>query len=196
MKLESTIYTFSKILSFYNTNSRLPAYVSVDPWSKVSASVSMPVPAELQKYLAATANCQVTNSQIKALAVKITSGKSSVYDKAMAIFNWVRDNISYSFYYNTKSGAVGTLNKKTGNCVDTSHLLISLMRATGIPARYAHVKATFTSGNVYGHVYANVWVNGKWYYADATSSRNKFGTIANWNTATSTLKGIYSSLPF
>jgi transglutaminase-like putative cysteine protease len=88
------------------------------------------------------------------------------------------------------------LNAKTGNCVDTSHLLIALERAAGIPARYEHVNAQFTSGTWYGHVIAQVWVNGKWYDADATSSSNTFGAIKNWNTATATYYGTYATLPF
>ena len=197
LNYNSMIYMFSKILNFQKTNNRLPSYVTVAPWSTISQSTaSTVVPAELQKYLAATANCQVTNAQIKALASKITSGKTTTYAKAVAIFNWVRDNIGYSFYYNTKKGAIGTLSAKTANCCDTAHLLIALSRAVGIPAKYVHVSARFTSGNIYGHVYANVWVDGKWYSADATSSRNTFGVINNWNLATCTLKGIYASLPF
>ncbi|MGB9980539.1 transglutaminase-like domain-containing protein, partial [Methanobacterium sp.] len=99
-------------------------------------------------------------------------------------------------YYNTKYGAVGTLNAKTGNCVDTAHLLIALERAAGIPARYKHVYAQFSSGNWYGHVYAQVWVNGKWYNVDGTSYSNTFGVIKNWNTSTATYKGTYATLPF
>ncbi|MCZ3366835.1 MULTISPECIES: pseudomurein-binding repeat-containing protein [Methanobacterium] len=189
----SLIYMYSKILAYDSTNKALPNYVSVSPWSIVS---TVPIPSELQQYLKETKNCQVTNSQIQALAKSITSGKSSTYDKAVAIFNWVRDNIGYSFYYNTKYGAVGTLNAKTGNCVDTAHLLIALERAAGIPARYEHVKAQFTSGTWYGHVIAQVWVNGKWYNADGTSSKNTFGVINNWNTATATYYGTYAELPF
>jgi transglutaminase-like putative cysteine protease len=203
LNYQSLIYTFSKIMTFYKTNERLPSYVTVKPWSTVgssststSGSTSTSVPASLQQYLKATKNCEVTNSQIQALAKSITSGKSSTYDKAAAIFNWVRDNLGYSFYYNTKYGAVGTLSKKTGNCVDTAHLLIALERAAGIPARYEHVKAKFTSGNWYGHVIAQVYVNGKWYNADATSSKNTFGVIKNWNTATATYYGTYASLSF
>ena len=200
LNYKSLIYMFSKILAFYNTNSKLPTYVTVKPWSKVGTSdtpnSSTPVPASLQQYLNATKNCQVTNSQIQALAKSITSGKSSTYNKAAAIFNWVRNNIGYSFYYNTKYGAVGTLNAKTGNCVDTAHLLIALERAAGIPARYEHVYAQFSSGKWYGHVIAQVWVNGKWYYADATTTRNTFGVINNWNTTTATVHGLYVSLSF
>ena len=202
LNYKSLIYTFSKVLAFYNTNSRLPTYVTVKPWSKVGTSdtstsnSSTPVPASLQQYLKSTTNCPVTNSQIQALAKSITSGKSSTYTKATAIFNWVRDNIGYSFYYNTKYGAVGVLSSKTANCVDTSHLLIALERAAGIPARYEHVYAKFSSGTWYGHVIAQVWVNGKWYYADASSSRNTFGVINNWNTTTATVYGTYTSISF
>jgi transglutaminase-like putative cysteine protease len=194
VQYETLIYMFSKILNYYNTNGRLPNYVSVD--STVANPESYSIPSSLQQYLQATTNCQVTSSSIKSLAASITSSKTSVYDKAVAIFNWVRDNIGYSFYYNTKYGAVGTLNAKTGNCVDTTHLLIALERAAGIPARYEHVYAQFSSGNWYGHVIAQVYVNGKWYNADATSSSNTFGVIKNWNTATATYYGTYATLPF
>ncbi len=193
IKFESLVYMYSKILAYDNTNGKLPAYVSVDSWTNVT---TVPIPAELQQYLQATTNCQVNDASIKALSASITAGKTSTYDKAVAIFNWVRDNIGYSFYYNTKYGAVGTLNAKTGNCVDTAHLLIALERAAGIPARYEHVYAQFTSGNWYGHVIAQVWVNGKWYRADGTSYSNTFGVINSWNTATATLKGTYATLPF
>ena len=191
---ETLIYMFSKVVNYYGTNSNLPNYVSVD--STVANPGSYSIPSELQQYLQATTNCQVNDSSIKSLAASITSGKTSAYDKAVAIFNWVRDNIGYSFYYNTKYGAVGTLTAKTGNCVDTAHLLVALERAAGIPARYEHVYAKFSSGNWYGHVIAQVWINGKWYNADATSSSNTFGVINSWNTATATYYGTYATLPF
>ncbi|MGB9979357.1 Ig-like domain-containing protein, partial [Methanobacterium sp.] len=126
VQYESLIYIYSKILNYYKTNGRLPSYVLVD-----SSVTNTTIPSSLQQYLQTTTNCQVTNSQIQALAKSLTSGKASAYDKAVAIFNWVRDNLGYSFYYNTKYGAVGTLNAKTGNCVDTAHLLIALERAAG-----------------------------------------------------------------
>jgi transglutaminase-like putative cysteine protease len=148
------------------------------------------------KYLVATSHCQSNSPTIKALAKRITGSSTSNYTKAVKIFNWVRDHISYSFYYNTKYGALGTLNKRSANCADTAHLMVALTRAAGIPARYNHGSCRFSSGHVYGHVWAQVFVNGKWYYADGTSSRNSFGVVKNWNTSSFTLKGIYASLPF
>ncbi len=148
------------------------------------------------KYLVKSSNCDINAPTVKSLAAALTNGKTSTMSKAVAIFNYVRDKISYSFYYNTKKGAVGTLTSKSGNCVDQTHLLIALMRSVGIPARYVHVKARFTSGKVYGHIYAHVFVNGKWYAADTTSTKNTFGVIKNWNTQTRTFYGTYASLPF
>ena len=152
------------------------------------------IPKSLRKYLKATKNCQVNNARIKSLANQITRGKKTRLGKATAIFNWVRDRVGYKFYYNTRKGAVGTLRSRSGNCVDTAHLLIALERAAGIPARYVHGKAKFRSGKWYGHVWAGVHVNGRWYKADATSSRNSFGVTRNWNRVV--VKGKYVSLPF
>jgi methionine-rich copper-binding protein CopC len=161
-----------------------------------TATSKKTVSAALVKYLKPTANCQSTNSKIKALAASLTKGKTSDYAKASSIFNWVRDHLSYSFYYNTKKGALGALSSRSANCADTAHLVVALERAAGIAARYNHGTCKFSSGNWYGHVWAQVYVNGKWYYADGTSKRNSFGVVKNWNTKSFTLHGIYASLPF
>jgi len=206
IRYESLIYSFSKILGYYGTNNRLPAYVSIQrgmvktPTINTSSSSSnqtnVVIPAVLLPYLEPTNNCQSNSTIIKSYAASITKGLTTPMEKAVAIFNWVRDNIGYSFYYNTKYGAIGTLTSKTANCVDTSHLMIALMRAAGIPAEYEHVYAQFTSGNWYGHVIALVYINGVWYKADGTSSRNQFGVVNNWNTTTAIVYGTYRELPF
>ena len=182
--------------NYYGTNKVLSNYVSMKPWQTTSSDPDPLIPAALQIYLQPTNNCQSTSPTIKVLAASITSGTSSTYQKGVDLFNWVRNNIGYSFYYNTKYGALGTLSAKTGNCVDTTHLLIALSRAAGIPARYVNGVCQFNSGTWYGHVWAQLYVNGKWYNADAISLNNQFGVINNWNTNSWTLKGIYSELPF
>ena len=191
------VYTYSKILNFYGTNKRLPNYVAISPGiTTVKPYVPPTIPEELKPYLEATANCQADSSVIKSLANSITNGLSTAKERATAIFNWVRDHITYSFYYDTRQGALGTYNSRSANCVDTSHLMIALMRAAGNPAKYQHVYAQFSSGTWYGHVIAMVYVGGTWYKADGTSSRNTFGVVNNWNTGTATIKGTYKELPF
>ncbi|BAM69550.1 conserved hypothetical protein [Methanothermobacter sp. CaT2] len=175
-------YILSKIAAFKEANGRLPNYVTVE--SSVFSG----------GYLSSTANCQVSAPEIQSLAASITRGLTSALSKATAIFNWVRDHIDYSFYYNTRYGALGTLKNRTGNCVDMTHLLVALSRAAGIKARYVHATCTFISGNVYGHVWAQFYLNGSWVNADASSSMNSLGVIKNWKSAT--IKGYYESLPF
>ncbi|MDD3985829.1 MAG: transglutaminase family protein [Methanobacterium sp.] len=197
IRYEALIYTFSKITDFYDKNKRLPKYVSSYPGIiTYEGSSNTTIPSDIKPYLNPTKNCQSDNSILKSKAISITKGLKTQKAKAIAIFNWVRNNINYSFYYNTKYGALGTYNSRYGNCVDTSHLLIALERAAGVPARYEKVYARFTSGHWYGHVLAQIYVEGVWYRADGTSSRNQFGVINNWNTDTATYYGTYRELPF
>ncbi|EKF84882.1 transglutaminase domain-containing protein [Methanobacterium formicicum DSM 3637] len=193
---QSQIYLYSRVLSYYGANGELPNYATMKPWSSI-VGISDPVPADLLQYLQATTNCQVNDPSIIALAQSITSGATSSYDKAQRIFNWVRDNLEYSYYYDSQKGALGALSSGSANCCDHSHLIVALSRAAGLPARYVHGECYFlSSGNWYGHVWAQIYVNGQWYNADATSSRNSLGVINNWDTNSWTYKGTYASLPF
>ena len=193
---QSQIYLYSRVINFYGVNGVLPNYATMKPWSSIVGTVEPSVPSELQQYLQATLNCQVNDPSIIAKAQSITSGATSSYDKAQRVFNWVRDNLEYSMYYDSQKGAVNTLASGSANCCDHSHLVVALSRAAGLPARYVHGVCTFTSGNVYGHVWAQIYVNGQWYNADATSYRNELGVINNWNTNSWTYKGTYTELPF
>ena len=198
---------FSRVLAYYNSNGALPNYVVVSYGSGSSSSPSVTATGsglnekntakDLSSYLKSSTNCQVGNSAIKSVVNSITSGLTTDYQKAVAIYNYVRDKVSYSFYYDTKYGAVGTLNAKTGNCVDQAHLVVAMARTAGLAARYVHGTCYFTSsGSTYGHVWAQILVDGTWYVCDATSSRNSFGNVVNWNTNSFTLKTITSSISF
>jgi hypothetical protein len=195
--------SFSRVLAYYNTNKALPNYVVITYGSGSSSTVTATgsglnqknTATDLSAYLKSTKNCQVGNSAIKSVVNSITSGLTTDLAKAKAIYNYVRDSISYSFYYDTKYGATGTLSAKTGNCVDQAHLLIAMYRTAGLAARYVHGTCTFSSGT-YGHVWAQVLIGNQWYVADPTSSRNSFGNIVNWNTNSFSLHGIYSSISF
>ncbi|MGN0176231.1 MAG: Ig-like domain repeat protein [Methanobrevibacter sp.] len=196
---KSLVYAFARVVSFYGDDNRLPSYVEIKSISSTSSDSglnSKNTISNLKAYLAASANCQVDNSKIKKIVDSLTKGLKTTKAKATAIFNYVRDTISYAFYYDTKHGAVGTLSAKSGNCVDHSHLLVAMFRTANIEARYVHGSCTFTSGSTYGHVWTQVLINGVWTVADATSSRNSLGKIANWNTKSYRLNGYYSSLPF
>ena len=196
---------FSRILTFYDENDKyMPNYCVIKYGSSSDSSAHTSAGGmnvkntikNLAPYLKATANCQVTNSAIKSKAAALTSGLTTDREKAIAIFNYVRDIVSYSFYYDTAYGATGTLSRGYGNCVDQAHLVIALSRAAGLAARYEHGTCRFTSGSTYGHVWAQVLVDNVWVVADPTSSRNSFGVVNNWYTGSYSHHAYYASLPF
>jgi Transglutaminase-like superfamily len=188
----------SRVQAFYKKYHRFPKTVKFGTrkipfatFKKNIASVNLKIVTTTTKAVS-----KIDTSSVSALAKSLTAGSTTTLAKATKIYNWVRDNINYAFYYNTKYGAAGTLQHRQGNCVDTSHLLIALARAAGITSRYVHGNCQFSSGTWYGHVWAQLYVNGKWVTADATSSRNSLGVVKNWNTATYKLLGVYTTLPF
>ncbi len=169
---------------------------ALDAWTQANTAYNNYLEAyqKYNQYLLDYDNYQIVLSEYQPY---ITVQKRNTYNNTVKIFEYVRNNLKYSFYYNTVRGASGTLKDMKGNCVDHSHLLVALARAAGIPARYVHGTCTFKkSGNTYGHVWAQLYVNGRWYSADATSLSNTLGVINSWYTNTYILKNIYASLPF
>jgi transglutaminase-like putative cysteine protease len=187
----------SRVQTFYSKNGRLPNYVSYGTRKVLIATFQNNIATAGLKLSLSAVTKTIDTSSVSALAKSLAYGSSSQYETAQKIFNWVRDNITYSFYDDTVYGASGTLAKRLGNCCDKTNLLVALARAAGITARYKHGYCYFTlSKHWYGHVWADLYLNGKWVSADTTSSRNSLGVINNWNTATFTLKGTYTTLPF
>ena len=148
------------------------------------------------KLLKSSSHCKVGTAKLKSLVKSLTKGLKSKVDKAKAIFNYVRDNIRYKFYYNSHHGSTGTLKYKSGNCADKAHLLVAMYRTAGFKTRYVHGKCKFNSGNVYGHVWAQVHVGKYWICADSSDDGNSLGKIANWNIKSYKVHAKYSSLPF
>ncbi len=151
----------------------------------------------LKKYLSSSTNCQVKNANIKKLAESLTKNCKNNLQKAKKIFNWVRDNIAYEKYPNTRKGAAKLLVSKKGNCVDQAHLTVALARSAGIPARYVNANnCKFSTGYTSGHVWAEFLIEDTWVAGDTTSYRNSFGVVKNWNIKNYKLLGKYSSISF
>ena len=196
----------ARIVAYYGNNGNLlPAYVVITTVSGGGGGGDSPTKSgvnekntikDLSAYLKKTTHCEVGNDKIKNKVNSLTQGLTSQSAKANAIYNFVRDKIAYSFYYDTKHGAVGTLNAGSGNCVDQAHLLVAMFRTAGLYARYVHGTCKFSSGSTYGHVWVQVLIGDTWTVADPTSTRNSLGKIANWNTNSFTLKGKYAEILF
>lgn len=165
--------------------------------SKFASGINEKKGSASSSYLKSTRNCPVNNAKIKSLVKSLTKGLTNNIDKAKAIFNYVRDNVYYEYYYDTHKGAVGTLTSKGGNCADQSHLLVSMYRAAGFKARYVHGKCRFyDDGIYYGHVWTQVLIDNTWICGDAMNPYNQLGKINNWNVNTHKVLNKYLSIPF
>jgi transglutaminase-like putative cysteine protease len=80
--------------------------------------------------LAETPEVQFTDA-IRAKAQELGSDPVKIY-------NWVRNNIDYQCYYGSFKGAQQTLLEGAGNDFDQASLLIALLRASNIAAKYAY----------------------------------------------------------
>lgn len=89
------------------------------------------------------------------------------------IFQYVANEIAFEPYFGSLKGAIGTLYAKSGNATDHASLLIALLRASNIPARYVRGNIEVAEGptNVgtasEKNARVNRWVGGKTYKASA-----------------------------
>ncbi len=88
------------------------------------------------EYLAPT-SIGPTDGAVKELAEKIISGKSTVLERARAIYDWTVENM----YRDPDTRGCGTgdvcylLIRPGGKCTDISSVFVALCRAAGVPAR-------------------------------------------------------------
>ncbi len=174
---------FNSLQSKYNSlSSQLTKYKSL-------RNSAWYVPYSMRKYLKETKYIKLTNGNLVYVAMNLRG--NTPYETGAKIFNWVRDNLDYSFYYRTKYGASKALQYRLGNCVDQAHLIVALARSSGLPARYVRGTCKFVvSGHTYSHVWAQIWIKGRgWVTADPTNYRNSFGVIRSWDPKKSKISG-------
>lgn len=211
MEADLYIYAFTSILDSYSKNKKLPSSVNVKT-NNVRGGYSYSLSQggkilncreifdsdDFKKYLQ-TGGKSALNDAIKKKAKSLTKGLDSPLAKAIAIFRYVRDDVTYSFYSNSLKGATGTFKSKSGNCCDKANLIVAMCRSVGVHARYSHAQGCkFQSGLYTGHVWAQVYDTHTqtWYSADATSFRNEVGNIKNWNTKSHYRDANYVLIPF
>ena len=118
-----------------------------------------------------------TNGVIAELAAQNTAGATDTLDKAHKIYEYVVSSMRYD---KTGEGwghgdAIWACTAKRGNCTDFHSLLIGMMRASGIPARFEigfPLPADKTAGDIPGyHCWAQFYVDGTgWIPVDASEA--------------------------
>jgi len=86
-------------------------------------------------YLKDGENYQINAPIVKKIKNQIIKSEHSSYDKAISIYKYLISNITY--YRDDKwEAAPDILKNKKGSCSEFNYTLVSLLRASGIPARY------------------------------------------------------------
>ncbi len=125
---------------------------------QATPAASVPANPNDPSYLAPTVDVQLT-ATIKAKAAALDHNP-------VKIFNWVHNHIEYIPTYGSIQGAAQTLSTLRGNDFDTASLLIALLRASGIPARYVYGTIRVPIGEVEN------WVGG---VSDPNAALNLLG---------------------
>ncbi len=108
--------------------------------------------------------------EVAALAKEIIKDASTDYDKALAIHNWIADNIYYDYdlYYDRVEWKRITpktvLETKKTVCDGYAKLIEAMYNAVGIPCVY--IRGISSSGN--GHAWNIAYAGGQWIVIDAT----------------------------
>ncbi len=196
MHHHGALYMYAQILSYYKTNGTLPTSLAVEPWSFTLGS--RPGDATFgfdysgyEKYLVPTNNAPSNNSTIIALAKtamactaseshrgKVYENPTNTYEAMWNVMEYITYHTDYEYYLNTSRGALKTWADRMGNCCDMAHLMVSISRSLGVPARYDHYVCRFSSGNE-GHVFAGLYIptvtdndinKDGWIYADPVNN--------------------------
>ena len=116
------------------------------------------------------------NERVLKMAAEVTRGKKTPLARARAIYDYVLSTMKYD-----KSGSgwgrgdlIFACDHKYGNCTDFHSLLIGLLRASGIPARFqiGYSIPTSASGELPGyHCWADFYLDGVgWVPVDASEA--------------------------
>jgi len=123
------------------------------------------LPGETVQYLMGSRYCQ---SDLFQTFVEAEFGGTDGGQRVIAIRDWIEKGFSYvPGVSNSETSAMETFVRREGVCRDYAHVMITLVRASGIPARMASVYALGVVPQDF-HAVAEVFIGGEWHLVDAT----------------------------
>lgn len=88
--------------------------------------------------------------------------------RVAAMRDWIQENLTYECgISNAATDAMDTYKARAGVCRDFAHLMVSLTRASAIPARFVAVYGLGVEPQDF-HAVAEVFLDNTWYMVDAT----------------------------
>jgi transglutaminase-like putative cysteine protease len=112
------------------------------------------------------------SDRLTKLASKLFGYLTSDIEKAIAVNEWIFNNVDYvPGSSDASTSAYDTLNQREGVCKDFAHLGIALCRALSIPSRYFTCYATNINPPDI-HACFEVYIGGQWILFDPTHLSN------------------------
>lgn len=123
------------------------------------------LPGETVPYLMASRYCP--SDQFQSF-VEAEFGGSEGGARVVAMRDWIEQRFAYvPGVSNADTTALETFVRRQGVCRDFAHVMITLVRASGIPARMASVYALGVEPQDF-HAVAEVFLGGEWHLVDPT----------------------------
>ena len=138
------------------------------------------LPAEAVQYLLDSRYCPAERFQP---FVEAEFGGSNGGERIVAIRDWIAGNFSYEPVSTSSTTALDSFVERRGICRDYAHVLITLARASAIPARYVSCYAPGVDPPDF-HAVAEVFLadptvpgGGAWHLVDATGMADPAETV-------------------
>jgi hypothetical protein len=132
---------------------------------------------QLVKYFTGNSNSGTESSSadsaVTELALSLTENLGSDYEKMVAIYDWVTENMAYDLDKAKDLNAYGSgaqylLENKRGVCHDYAELTMALLNAVGIEASYIKGEVNVSPGKTELHAWNNAVIGEQRYALDAT----------------------------
>jgi transglutaminase-like putative cysteine protease len=139
---------------------------------------------DAHSFLAATPMCDAGDASVRDTAVEVTRDARTPREAAVALFYWVRDQVTYTMGdWNWRASE--TLRLRRGTCSNKANLMVAMARSIGIPAGF-HVQFVTTPSYFSGsfiplvqrsvrdkaiHVYVTLFLDGRWVKCDPTDDK-------------------------
>jgi hypothetical protein len=132
---------------------------------------------QLVKYFTGNSNSGTESSSadsaVTELALSLTENLGSDYEKMVAIYDWVTENMAYDLDKAKDLNAYGSgaqylLENKRGVCHDYAELTMALLNAVGIEASYIKGEVNVSPGKTELHAWNNAIIGEQHYALDTT----------------------------
>ena len=143
------------------------ARVVIHAQNEPAHTAALPVKAEgREEYLRATPMAQSEAPEVRDLARQIVGEKTDAWEAALALNNWVYQNLGKMASEPRPINCLQILAQRKGDCSEHALLMATLARAVGLPSRLVAGLAVIED-KLYYHAWVEVYV-GEWVEMDPT----------------------------